>query len=130
VIKKIRVKRFGLIGAGRVGSFFAALLLKKGFKVLGVSDIKRNRARELSRFLKLKKIDWQNEELAKECDILFCATPDDAILDVYKEIRPHLKPEAIFCHFSGSLSAKEFPKNAPILSLHPIYTFTWNDKKG
>jgi predicted short-subunit dehydrogenase-like oxidoreductase (DUF2520 family) len=125
----IKEKGFGLIGAGRVGSFFATLLSKKGFKILGISDIKRNRARELSQSLKLRKIDWENEELAKASDILFCATPDDMILNVYKEVEPYLKPKAIFAHFSGSLSAREFPKNASILSLHPIYTFTAEDKK-
>ncbi|MEO0109841.1 MAG: DUF2520 domain-containing protein [candidate division WOR-3 bacterium] len=129
MIETIRNKRFGLIGAGRVGSFFAALLKKKGLRVVGVSDINEKRAVQLSRWLGLKGKNWRSRDLAEISDVLFCATPDDVIIEVYEEIKDYLKPGAIFCHFSGSLSRNAFSPQAAVLSLHPIYTLTKRDRR-
>lgn len=127
--KWIKNRKFGLIGAGRVGSFFAALLKKKGLKVVGVSDIDERKAGAISRLLGLKGKNWRKRELAKISDVLLCATPDDEIIKVYEEINGCLKPRAIFCHFSGSLARDVFPAGFPILSLHPIYTLTPKDAR-
>ncbi len=126
--KGIQDLKFGLIGAGRVGSYFALLLHRKRLKLIGVSDLVKSRAQRISRFFSLKKKNWTNRELAEEVDVLLCATPDDEVVKIYETVKNNLSPAAFFVHFSGSLSSRAFPKGTRVLSLHPIYPFPENKK--
>ncbi len=121
-------ERFGLIGAGKVGTFFLSLLKRKGFHIAGISDKDKRQAKKVYQLLRIEYRDLTNREVASLSDVLLCGTPDDVILEVYNEIRNDLKPNSIFCHFSGSLSRDAFPSDGFILSLHPVYPFTRETK--
>lgn len=110
-IKKLKI---GFIGYGRVGKVFGYFLKKKGFKITAISD------------KKMKNFD--NSKVAKSCDLIFVATPDKEIKNVYLEIEKYLKTNTYLGHFSGSLPAdilnwQKKKKKIHLFSLHPIQTF-------
>ena len=97
----------GFIGHGRVASAFAKLLTENGVKICGFHT----------------RSD-PNPKALENCDIIFVATPDDAIASAAKEIKTGAK---IFCHFSGALpSSILYRKGLTCVSLHPAMTFTEN----
>ena len=110
-IKKLKI---GFIGYGKVGKVFVSFLKRKGFKITAISD------------KKMKNFD--NSKVAKNCDLIFVATPDKEIKNVYLEIEKYLKPNTYLGHFSGSLPAdilnwQKKKKKIHLFSLHPIQTF-------
>jgi len=110
-IKKLKI---GFIGYGKVGKVFVSFLKRKGFKIAAISD------------KKMKNFD--NLKVAKNCDLIFVATPDKEIKKVYLEIEKYLKPNTYLGHFSGSLPAdilhwQKKKKKIHLFSLHPIQTF-------
>lgn len=129
IIPKGGIKRlnFGLIGAGKVGTFFASLLERNGFKVVAISDKDQKKARRCYRRLGRKYQYFSNYDVAHLSDVLLCATPDDVIVKVYNEVKRYLKPNAFFCHFSGSISQHQFLSDALVLSIHPMYPFAERD---
>ena len=68
----------GIIGAGRIGSALAYHLARKGWRIAGLCDIDRERAREAAR--RVPTGIFENaEKLARRADILFLTLPDSAI---------------------------------------------------
>ncbi|MEO0097926.1 MAG: DUF2520 domain-containing protein [candidate division WOR-3 bacterium] len=113
-MKNIKNLKIGFIGYGRVAKVFVSFLKKKGFKIKVISD------------KKMKNFD--NIKVAKNCDLIFVATPDKEIKKVYLEIEKYLKPNTYLGHFSGSLPAdllnwQKRKKPIHLFSLHPILTF-------
>ncbi|MCS7249407.1 MAG: DUF2520 domain-containing protein [candidate division WOR-3 bacterium] len=113
-MKSIKNLKIGFIGYGRVARVFVFFLKKKGFQIKAISD------------KKMKNFD--NIKVAKNCDLIFVATPDKEIKKVYLEIENYLKPNTYLGHFSGSLPGdilnwQKKKKNIHLFSLHPILTF-------
>ncbi|OPX17592.1 hypothetical protein BXT86_05710 [candidate division WOR-3 bacterium 4484_100] len=115
--------KLGLIGCGRVGiSIF--YLLKKRNKIVGLYDINKKNLARAKKLLKYKK-NLKIDEICKQSDALFIATPDDKIVKTYKNIRKYITAPKFIFHFSGSLSSKIIPKSKNIYraSIHPFATF-------
>ena len=100
----------GFVGKGRVATAFAQFFSEKNIQICGFHT-RTN----------------PNFEILSKCDIVFIATPDDAISTIANEIMPTAK---VYCHFSGTLSSDvllPLAKNgAAVCSLHPAMTFAGN----
>jgi len=97
----------GFIGRGRVATAFAQFFSEQNIEICGFHTRTS-----------------PNLEILSKCDIVFIATPDDAISSIINEIEPNSK---VYCHFSGAISSNvllPLAKNgAVICSLHPAMTF-------
>uniref|UniRef100_A0A7C4XES6 DUF2520 domain-containing protein n=1 Tax=candidate division WOR-3 bacterium TaxID=2052148 RepID=A0A7C4XES6_UNCW3 len=115
--------KIGLIGCGRVGVTLCNLIKEKN-EIIGVYDIKKRKIEEAEKILGLSK-NLAYEELIKESEVLFFATPDDEILTAFKRAKRYIKENKFCFHFSGILPAEIFPKGENIFrgSLHPFATF-------
>ena len=115
--------QIGLIGCGRVGvSIFQ--LLKKHHKVIGVYDINKKHERTAIRLLGVIR-NPPYRELIERCEVIFLATPDDALVNAYKKMNSFLSGTKYVLHFSGILPADSLPKkkNVHRASAHPFATF-------
>lgn len=118
----MRSDKFGLIGAGRVGAAIIQALLDKGYSIFGVADKDPAAIERVGRWLNREFARLTPQEVAAGSDILFITTPDDAIAQVYEEIRGSLKPGAVLIHCSGALTSRVFLSGAR-LSIHPLQIF-------
>jgi predicted short-subunit dehydrogenase-like oxidoreductase (DUF2520 family) len=115
--------RIGLIGCGRVGVTIFNIL-KKRHNVVGVYDINKKHERIAIRLLGVRK-NPPYRELIKQSEVLFLATPDDALVKAYKNMYNHLTGPKYVLHFSGIMPADILPKKRNIYraSVHPFATF-------
>lgn len=65
------------------------------------------------------------QTLCKKSAALFIATPDNAIADAYRSIKPFLAGQKFVFHFSGALPSTIFPKKRGVhrAAAHPFATF-------
>jgi prephenate dehydrogenase len=92
----MRFRRVAVIGVGLIGGSFA-LALKKARLAGHVVGAGRSRA-NLKRALKRRAIDSIANSAgaaAKGADLIFVSTPVSHFEEIFKEIRPNLKPSAI-----------------------------------
>lgn len=115
--------RIGLIGCGRVGVTIF-IILKKRHNVVGVYDINKKHEHIAIRLLGLRK-NPSYRELIERCEVLFLATPDDALVKAYKNMYDYLSGPKYVLHFSGIMPADILPKKKNIYraSVHPFATF-------
>ena len=115
--------RIGLIGCGRVGVTIFHIL-KKRHKVVGVYDIDKKNEQTAIRLLGIKK-NPPYKELIEQCEVIFLATPDDALTKAYKKMYAHLSGTKYVLHFSGILSADTLVPKKKVYraSAHPFATF-------
>ncbi len=115
--------RYGLIGAGRVGAAFFYQLKRAGFEISGIYDIKRESIKKAKSILG-KEFYIPIKKLIRSSDVLFIATSDAQIKNVYRRINNNLNSGTFLYHFSGSLPARILKnKNIHQGSLHPLGTF-------
>lgn len=121
------MKNVGIIGAGKVGvslgKYFFDAEDNKDFRLKGYysrsseSSLYASRITNSAKFNDLKSI-------VKVCDILIITTPDDEILNVWREVSNYKIENKIICHCSGSLSSSIFfnisNKKAYRGSIHPM----------
>lgn len=119
--------KFGIIGAGIVGTALAVRLVEAGHKCIGVNTRSRN---SLERFRKYLTIDHLPlEELVPAADSLFITTQDGVIRTVAENLcaKELIKPGQVWIHCSGSLPSEilRVRKSLPVqcLSLHPLQAF-------
>ncbi|UWG97743.1 DUF2520 domain-containing protein [Dehalobacter sp. DCM] len=124
---KLTDLKFGIIGAGSVGTSLAVLLEKAGLECIGVTT--RSRA-SYERFRSyLDKENLPVEQLAALADILFITTQDKYIEAIACELSPiqNRKTNQVWIHCSGSLPAELMCKDHTLkvgyLSLHPLQAF-------
>lgn len=124
--------KFGIIGAGIVGTAIAIRLEKAGHHLMGVhtrSEISYDR---FCGYLHWEKHPF--EEWIAEADVVFITTQDGIIRSVAEELsrRKLFKPGQIWIHCSGSMSSRvlRVDKSLPIeyLSLHPLQAFAEIDQ--
>jgi predicted short-subunit dehydrogenase-like oxidoreductase (DUF2520 family) len=136
-MKKLDTKKICIIGAGRVGTTFAAAILNAnnpGLKLTAISAGSEQSLKKVKKFLGEKACGIaffnNNAECAKLADCILISTPDDSIEKVAAEIvnaDPGKVKGKIFIHFSGAKSLKVFDAAAKAggftASMHPIKSF-------
>ena len=115
----------GIIGgAGRMGAFFLPQLQELGYKNLLFSDADEQKAHELEARFKMTS----NEDLAARCDLSIISVPPSKIVEVAKEIGPHIKKGALASHFgSVQLPGLEALASCPgydVIGLHLMFSNT------
>ncbi len=122
--------KIGIIGAGKVGTSLAAVLKRKGFHIIGVSDTAEASLKTAERYLGKDVLYTQNNmDVVGAADAIAITTQDRVIQDVAAEINAkaeRLDKKLIF-HTSGAdPSSVLMPlneKGAFLGSLHPLQTF-------
>jgi predicted short-subunit dehydrogenase-like oxidoreductase (DUF2520 family) len=116
----------GVVGAGRVGTAFAALLARKGHRVVAVSGRAASRERA-ARFL--PEVPFlPAAQAASRAEVVIVAVPDDALEAVCGELaRDGAFGDGAVVHLSGSVSLDALRSaaqaGAQTLSVHPLQTF-------
>lgn len=115
--------RIGLIGCGRVGVTIFRIL-KQRHKIIGVYDINKKNERRAIRLLGVRR-NPPYRELIEQCEAIFIATPDDALVKAYEKMYDYLSGTKYVLHFSGILPADVLSKkkNVQRASVHPFATF-------
>ena len=118
--------KFGIIGAGVVGTTLAVLLNAKGYEFIGVNTRSEKSFERLRSYLPAKHLEMN--ELAETADILFITTHDNAIREVALGLsKEKVKTDQIWIHCSGSLRSDIMCQDRRLkvgyLSLHPLQAF-------
>lgn len=117
--------RLGVVGAGAVGTAVALLLAEKGYEVVGFASRTPASAQRAAERLKAKAF-LEPAALAREVEVLFITTPDQAIAPVAAQIAAEggFLPGQVVVHMSGSLTSKVLEpaslQGALVVSIHPL----------
>ncbi|GEA14612.1 MAG: hypothetical protein PWR22_1187 [Moorella sp. (in: firmicutes)] len=117
--------RVGIIGAGAVGTGMGILLRRRGYTIAGVASRTPASARRAAARLACP-VFAQPEEVARQADLIFITTSDQAIGPVAAAIasRNGFRPGQTVIHMSGSLTSAVLDParraGALALSLHPL----------
>ncbi len=120
--------RFAIIGAGTVGRALARLLVGRDYEFLGAASRSIQSARDACEFAGAGRATTDAAVLARESDLVFITTPDDAVGDVCAHLgrARALRAEAVVAHCSGALSSNVLGDarscGAHVGSLHPLQT--------
>jgi prephenate dehydrogenase len=115
--------KIGIIGAGKMGRWFARLLIKEGFEVV-LSDKEKSLLESLP--AEIKASIETNIRVIEGSDIVLLAVSIDGIEGAVKEIAPYVKPDQIIIDIT---SIKMLPvdlmhrylKQATVLGTHPLF---------
>jgi len=116
--------RIGIIGgAGKMGRWFARLLVNEGFEVIAGD---RNKEALLTLQEELKIVTASNLKVIEEADIILISVNIDAFEELVKEISPSVRPGQVILDLT---SIKETPvelmhrycKQATVLGTHPLF---------
>lgn len=115
----------GIVGAGAVGTALGTLLQRRNYEIVGVASRTKASALRAAQKLKARAFD-RPAALAREVEIIFITTPDQAIALVAQQIATEggFHPGQTVIHTSGSLSSKVLQpareEGSLALSLHPL----------
>lgn len=117
--------RVGVIGTGRAGAVIGAALRRAGHDVVACSargDISRVRAEALLPGVPIV----EPRDVARMCDLLVIAVPDDSLAHVIASIAADVRPGQIVLHLSGrhGLTILEPLGDVVAIAAHPVMTFT------
>ncbi|KUO60535.1 MAG: glycerol-3-phosphate dehydrogenase [Gracilibacter sp. BRH_c7a] len=124
--------KFGIIGAGVVGTTIATLLNDAGCECIGVNTRSNKSYERFCAYLPTTRL--RLNELARAADILFITTQDGSIEEVAIQltIEKQNRPGQIWIHCSGSLRSEIMckEKDLPVgyLSIHPLQAFANIDR--
>lgn len=121
------MKRFGIIGAGVVGTALGIILCEQGWELCGVYDSRPEAAQQLAERTGAKALN--PGDVSRLSEILFITTNDSAIAGTCNCLAEAgaFHPGQIVVHMSGAqtseilLRAQEF--GALVLSVHPLQSF-------
>ncbi|MAH39542.1 MAG: F420-dependent NADP oxidoreductase [Dehalococcoidales bacterium] len=117
--------KIGFIGAGTVATALAVGLHSKGYSIVAVSSRNQTSATNLAQLVNGHHAVSHNQDVADAADLVFIATPDDAITSVATQVQ--WRPGHSVVHCSGAdstailLSARK--SGAHIGVFHPLQTF-------
>ena len=117
--------RVGVVGTGRAGAVVGAALRRAGHEVVACSargDISRVRAEALLPGVPIASPG----DVARSCDLLVLAVPDDALAQVVDGLVPDVHEGQIVMHLSGRHGLAVLAPLAGVLPVaaHPVMTFT------
>ena len=117
--------RVGIIGTGRVGAVLGAALRRTGHRIVACSargDISRVRAEALLPGTPI----MSPVEVARSCDLLIIAVPDDVLPEVVFDVHDVVHPGQIVMHVSGRHGLGVLAPLTGVLAFaaHPVMTFT------
>ena len=119
--------KFGIIGAGIVGTALAVRLDKAGHQCIGVHTRSRLSYERFRSYLNIDHLTL--EELVPEVDIVFITTQDGVIRSIAEKLSENalIKSGQMWIHCSGSLPSEilRVKESLPVhcLSLHPLQAF-------
>ncbi len=119
--------KFGIIGAGVVGTTIATLLNSAGWNCIGVNTRSSKSYERFSSYLQTPRLGL--DELAKLVDVLFITTQDNSIEEVAIQLTRETTSKAnqIWIHCSGSLGSEIMCQDQSLpnryLSIHPLQAF-------
>ena len=124
--------RFGIVGAGAVGSALGNALVRNGLSVEAVVSRTKSSAARLAR--RLGSLQYGTAtQLLRSCNFILVTVPDAQIRRVARDMVavPYLSETVVVGHTagaltSGALTALERVPNTHMLtlSMHPLQTFT------
>ncbi|SPF54206.1 NAD binding domain of 6-phosphogluconate dehydrogenase family protein [Candidatus Desulfosporosinus infrequens] len=124
--------KFGIIGAGIVGTALAVRLEEAGHECVGVHTRSRLSYERFRSYLMIDHLSL--EELVPAADSLFITTQDSMIQTVAENLSTNvaIKPGQVWIHCSGSLASDVLHVKASLpihcLSLHPLQAFASVEK--
>lgn len=117
----------GIVGAGKAGCSIGKYLKEHGMAVAGYFSRSKESVEWAATFTGTEAFPTL-ANLVKACGIIFIATPDNAIREVWENIAGNSIQGKIICHFSGSLSSVVFSDREKAgafgCSVHPMYAFS------
>jgi predicted short-subunit dehydrogenase-like oxidoreductase (DUF2520 family) len=127
------MKRFSIVGAGRLGTMLGAALVRRGWTAVAIIDKNVRAARESRRIIGQGVATTDFHRLAKAADIVVITVPDDAVGQVAGELARSgisWSGKTVF-HASGLLPARVLEplrkRGAHIASVHPVQSFPRKD---
>jgi len=116
-------------GSGKMGQWFARLLVKEGREVVITG---RNQKKLVAVGRQLGAEVATNTEAAKNADVILLSVPIDNFEEVVKQISPHIQPKQVIVDIT---SIKVFPvevmhryiKSGLVLAIHPMFGPGAND---
>ena len=115
--------KIAVIGAGKMGRWFAKFFLEQGISVV-VSDKDKDKLLKIAEELKVETAS--NVDAVRSADKVLICVPIENFEDVIAEIHPYIRPEQ---EIMDICSVKELPvnimhkyiKNGAILGTHPLF---------
>ena len=118
--------KVGFIGAGKVGCSLGNYFIQNGIPVAGFYSRTQASASEAAGQCNTAHID-KIDKMLTMCDVLFLTVPDDAIAEVWKQVKAFPIQGKYICHCSGSLSSAVLSgieeTGAYGYSIHPMFPF-------
>ncbi len=122
--------RIGIVGAGKIGTALASVLVKKGFQVVAIAA-RRDESLAAARSFAGEHVFYTKDpiEVVTRSDVIGVTTQDREIGRVAADIASRVErlEGKIFFHTSGAHPASELgplgEKGALLGSLHPLQTF-------
>jgi predicted short-subunit dehydrogenase-like oxidoreductase (DUF2520 family) len=128
------MKRFSIVGAGRVGTALGFALTRKGWELAVIADRDAAAARESRGIIGRGRATTDLRRAARGVHVLFICVPDDAIEGVATRLARSgsgWSGRLVF-HTSGLVAASALgplrARGASVASLHPVRAFP--EKKG
>ena len=121
--------KFAIVGAGKVGTALARLLVDAGYGFVGAAGRSLESAQAACRFVGSGKATTDPAEVTRAAGLVFITTPDDVIQSVCEELAAAdaFSPGTVVAHCSGALSsailASAREAGARVGSMHPLQTF-------
>lgn len=116
----------GFIGAGKVGCSLGAYFVHHNIPVKGFYSRTQAAASEAAAQCNTAHVE-RIDKLITMCDVLFLTVPDDAIADVWEQVKSFPIKGKYICHCSGSLSSAVLSgieeAGAYGYSIHPMFPF-------
>ncbi len=117
--------KLGIIGAGTVGTALAVGLSSNGYQVAAVSSRSQSSAQKLAGAVSNCQVFDNSQGVADTAELVFIATPDDAIASVASQIRWRAGQSVVHCSGADSTDILEPAKKsgARVGAFHPLQTF-------
>ena len=116
--------KIGFIGAGKVGFTLGKYFTEQNIVVSGFYNRHPEVASEAAEFTGTRYYDTM-ENLIRDSEVIFITVPDNAIAEVWEQLKQLQVKDKIICHCSGALSSAVFSDITNYecygYSIHPLF---------
>jgi predicted short-subunit dehydrogenase-like oxidoreductase (DUF2520 family) len=116
--------KIGFIGAGKVGFTLGKYFTEQNIVVSGFYNRHPEVAIEAAEFTGTRYYDTM-ENLIRDSEVIFITVPDNAIAEVWEQLKQLQVKDKIICHCSGALSSAVFSDITNYecygYSIHPLF---------